>query len=85
MSGTRKLPSTAGTDGIRKKNTIVMPCMVNTLLYMSADIRSPAGVSNSRRISMANEPPIQKKKVIEIRNSMAMRLWSVVSSHDLIP
>ena len=30
--GTRKLPSTAGTDGIRKKNTIFTPCMVNNLL-----------------------------------------------------
>ena len=32
MIGTRKLPSTAGIDGIRKKNTITTPCMVNILL-----------------------------------------------------
>ena len=30
--GTRKLPSTAGIDGIRKKNTMMMPCMVKSLL-----------------------------------------------------
>ena len=30
--GTRKLPSVAGIDGIRKKNTIITPCIVNSLL-----------------------------------------------------
>jgi hypothetical protein len=32
MIGSRKLPSTAGIDGIRKKKTITTPCMVNILL-----------------------------------------------------
>ena len=32
MIGTRKLPSTAGIDGTRKKNTMMMPCIVNSLL-----------------------------------------------------
>ena len=32
MSGTRKLPSVAGIDGIRKKNTMITPCIVNSLL-----------------------------------------------------
>ena len=32
MIGSRKLPSVAGIDGIRKKNTITMPCIVNSLL-----------------------------------------------------
>ncbi len=32
ISGTRKLPSTAGIAGMRKKNTMMMPCMVNTRL-----------------------------------------------------
>jgi hypothetical protein len=30
--GTRKLPSTAGMDGMRKKKTMTMPCMVKSLL-----------------------------------------------------
>jgi hypothetical protein len=30
--GTKKLPSTAGIDGIKKKKIIVTPCMVNNLL-----------------------------------------------------
>jgi hypothetical protein len=32
IMGIKKLPSTAGTAGIRKKNTITCPCMVNILL-----------------------------------------------------
>ena len=30
--GSRKLPSVAGIDGMRKKNTIITPCIVNSLL-----------------------------------------------------
>ena len=30
--GMRKLPSTAGIDGIRKKKIIMMPCIVKSLL-----------------------------------------------------
>jgi len=32
ISGTRKLPSVVGIEGIRKKNTMMMPCMVNKLV-----------------------------------------------------
>jgi hypothetical protein len=32
ISGTRKLPRTAGIDGIRKKKSITMPCIVKSLL-----------------------------------------------------
>ena len=32
MIGIRKLPSVAGIEGMRKKNTITTPCMVNILL-----------------------------------------------------
>ena len=32
MIGTRKLPSTDGMAGMRKKNTIITPCIVNSLL-----------------------------------------------------
>ena len=34
---------------------------------------------------MAKKPPIQNMTVIEMRYSIAIRLWSVVSSHDLMP
>ena len=32
IGGIRKLPSTAGIDGIRKKNTMITPCAVKNLL-----------------------------------------------------
>ena len=32
MIGMRKFPSTAGIDGIRKKKTITIPCMVKKRL-----------------------------------------------------
>ena len=32
ISGIRKLPSVAGTEGMRKKKIITMPCIVNSLL-----------------------------------------------------
>ena len=43
------------------------PCMVNSLLYVSGCTRSPAGVSSSSRISSAKNPPMKKKKVIDIK------------------
>jgi hypothetical protein len=32
ISGMAKLPRIAGIDGMRKKNTMTMPCMVNIRL-----------------------------------------------------
>ena len=32
ISGSRKFPSTAGTDGTRNRKIITMPCMVKSLL-----------------------------------------------------
>jgi len=32
MIGMRKFPSTDGMAGMRKKNTIITPCIVNSLL-----------------------------------------------------
>ena len=32
ISGIRKFPSVAGIDGTRKKNTMMMPCIVKSLL-----------------------------------------------------
>jgi hypothetical protein len=74
MIGMRKFPRVAGTDGTRNRKTMMMPCMVKSLLYVSEATRSGCGVSSSRRMRPANAPPIKKKKVIEIRYSMAMRL-----------
>jgi hypothetical protein len=67
MRGIRKLPRMAGIEGIRKKKTMVTPCMVNMRLYMSAVSRVPLGVSRLRRIIMAKKPPMKKKNVTEAR------------------
>ena len=79
------MPSVAGIDGIRKKKIITTPCIVKSLLYMSGDTRSPRGVSSSSRTPAAKRPPIAKKIVIEIRYSIAIRLWSLVRSHEARP
>ncbi len=42
MIGSRKLPSVAGIDGMMNRNTITMPCIVNTWLYVSAVMIEPA-------------------------------------------
>ncbi len=62
-----------------------MPCIVNNRLYVSGPKSQPCGVSNCSRISSANNPPSAKKKVIEMSHSSAMRLWSVVRSHERMP
>jgi hypothetical protein len=85
MRGIRKLPSTDGMDGIRKKKIITTPCMVKSLLYISEETRSPGGVTSSRRMSTAKAPPRKNMSVTEARYRMAIRLWSVVSSHDFTP
>ncbi len=64
---------------------MMIPCIENSLLYVSEATRSGCGVNNSRRIRPANAPPIKKKKVIEIRYRIAMRLWSPVKSQLRIP
>ena len=67
MIGSRKFPSVAGIDGIRKKKTMMTPCAVKARLYTSGVVRSLAGVSSSRRTSSAKKPPRKKKPVIENR------------------
>ena len=66
ISGSRKLPIVVGIEGTRKNHTITVPCSVNRRLYSSALVRSPAGVNNSARITVAAAPPKKKKKVMPI-------------------
>src|SRR5229473_3390052 len=85
IMGIRKLPRTAGIDGIRKKKIMATACMVKSLLYVSGVTRAPVGVRRWIRIIVAKRPPMKKKKVTEARYSRAMRLWSVVSNHERMP
>src|SRR5207245_10771384 len=43
IKGIRKLPSTAGIEGARKKKIITRPCRVNILLYVDGSMREPCG------------------------------------------
>ena len=84
MSGIRKLPSTAGIDGTRKKKIMTTPCIVKSRLYASGECStSPCGVISSSRITVAAAPPTKKKNVIEAMYNRPIRLWSLVKSHDL--
>ena len=67
MIGIAKLPRMAGTAGMRTKNTMATPCMVNIRLYMSADMTSPCGVINSSRIMAAKTPPSMNAITTTIR------------------
>ncbi len=67
IRGTRKLPSVAGMEGIRKKKTMMMPCMLNNLLYVSGCTSAPVGSIRCKRISTAAAPPNTNIKVIEPR------------------
>ena len=72
--GTRKLPSTAGIDGIRKKKTITMPCMLNSLVV---GVRPQPDRQRSQQFQTderAKNPPMKNMNVIEIRYRSAMRL-----------
>src|SRR2546421_8942759 len=82
ISGTRKLPSTFGIEGIRKNHTITTPCIVNNLLYVSESTSADVGDSKLKRMSVAASPPTRNIKVMLIRYNTAMRLWSVVSNHE---
>src|SRR5882672_12932314 len=85
IKGIRKLPRTEEIEGIRKKKTMATPCMVKSLLYVSGVTKAPVGVRRWIRIIVAKSPPMKKKKVTDPSHSRAMRLWSVVSSHERRP
>jgi hypothetical protein len=82
ISGTRKLPSTDGMEGIRKNQIMITPCMVNSLLYVSGSSSAPCGCRRCARIMVAANPPKTNMNVMLIKYRMPMRLWSVVNSHE---
>ena len=59
--GIRKLPSTAGIDGIRKKNTIITPCMREQLVVgLGRDAGRPAASAARGGSAAAKRPPTKK-------------------------
>ncbi len=61
---------------------MITPCSVNIRLYVSACKSSASGNASCTRMIVAAAPPSAKKNVIAPRYSSAIRLWSVVSSHE---
>ncbi len=59
-SGTMKLKN-ATAMGIPTRNTMVVPCMVNSWLYVSAVTKWFSGRDSCMRISRASMPPTRKK------------------------
>jgi hypothetical protein len=85
MIGRKKLPNTAGMDGIMNMNTITTPCNVNMRLYIPALIIVRSGVNNSSRKRSAKMPPSKSENEVPTKNIKAMRLWSRVSSQERTP
>jgi hypothetical protein len=72
--GMKKFPNTAGTAGIRKKNSIITPCAVNARLYASSVTMAPFGWTKLSRTMPAANPPATKNTEIEIKYRMPIRL-----------
>jgi len=86
IMGTRKLPSTAGIDGMRKKKTITIPwhgeqLVVSIGLHQVALGREEFQADEQGEESADEEEERDRHQV----QSSAMRLWSVVSSHEGTP
>src|SRR4029450_4354057 len=81
MRGIMKLKK-AALMGMMARNTMVVPCMVNSSLKRAALTRVPSGCASCRRMMSASTPPTRKKKKADTPYRMPMRLWSTVVSQD---
>ena len=68
----------AADNGINARKIIVVPCIVNSSLNVSALTKSLSGFMSCQRISIASRPPISKNTNAVAPYRMPMRLWSVV-------
>ena len=53
----------AAAIGITKRNTIVVACIVNIWLYLSADRMWPSGRASWARMRLASRPPTMKNTI----------------------
>ena len=61
ISGIRKLPSTAGIDGIRKKNTMTTPCMREELVVGVGRRRGRPAASTARAGCRSGEQAAERR------------------------
>src|ERR1019366_1267844 len=76
IRGMRKLPSTAGTAGIRKKNTRTWTCMANSLLAGSGWTRCPPGgqhhKADEQREKTSNKEEEGTRHQVEQRDALVV-------------
>ena len=83
-SGTRKLKN-AAESGMTPRKIIVVPCMVNSWLYMRAVTKSLSGRANCVRMAKASTPPMRKKSIAKAPYMMPSFLWSTVVNQSNKP
>ena len=64
---------------------MVVACIVNIWLYLSADRIVPSGPASCRRMSPASRPPTMKKNIATTPYMMPIFLWSTVKAHERQP
>ena len=70
----------AAPNGMIARKIMVVACMVNSALNISALTMVLFGVQSCRRITSASSPPSTKNVPAETPYRMPIRLWSTVVS-----
>src|SRR3954452_10619198 len=71
--------------GTTNRKIIVVPCIVNSWLYVCGVSSVLSAWLSCRRIISASTPPRMKKANVRTRYMIPIRLWSVVVIHDVQP
>src|SRR6478609_142702 len=71
--------------GTTNRKIIVVPCIVNSSLYVLGSRRVLSAWLSCRRISSASTPPSMKKTKVRTMYMIPIRLWSVVVTQDVQP
>ncbi len=71
--------------GTTNRNTIVVPCIVNSWLYVCGLTSVFSGAPSCRRIISASAPPRMKNTNVRTMYMIPIRLWSVVVSQLMKP
>ena len=70
--------------GTTNRKIIVVPCIVNSWLYVCGRQQRVVRRASCRRISSASTPP-RRKKTASSRYMIPIFLWSAVVTHDVQP
>ena len=70
-------------NGVAKRNSMIVPCMVKNWLYCSFDCSHMPGSKSSMRMTRAMRPANAKKRNEVHRYMYPMVLWSVEVIHEM--